>query len=158
MADRMTPERRSWMMSRINGKNGGLELLMQRKLRRSGFRFSLHCTDLAGTPDIVFRRERVVVFVDGDFWHGWRLPAWEHKLTDFWRSKLHANRRRDRRNFSRLRAAQWKVVRIWEHEIRLDVDSCVARIRGAISAPRINAVLLHRRVSNSRTRGRSPMR
>ena len=60
----------------------------------------------------------VAVFVDGDFWHGWRLPAWERKLSKFWRDKLRANRARDQRNFRRLRARGWKVIRVWQHELR----------------------------------------
>ncbi len=82
--------------------------------------------------DIVFRRAKVAVFVDGDFWHGWRLPAWEHKLSPFWRDKLHANRTRDRRNFRRLRADGWRVVRIWQHEIANSLPRCIERIVGAL--------------------------
>lgn len=134
MADRMTPAQRSWAMSRVKGRNGSLELRIQRGLRKSGLRFTLHPADLAGTPDIVFRHERVAIFIDGDFWHGWRLPAWEHKLAEFWRLKLRANRSRDRRNFRRLRAARWTVVRIWEHEARRDMGRCLASIRGALAA------------------------
>lgn len=104
-------------MKNVKLKNGSLEKQVQRELRKLGLRFRCHDRALPGTPDIVFPKKRVAVFVDGDFWHGWRLPAWEHKLSTFWRDKLHANRARDQRNFRRLRAKGWKVIRIWQHEL-----------------------------------------
>ncbi len=110
-------------MKRVKLKDGSLEKLVQRELRAKGLRFRRHVGNLPGSPDIVFPRERVAVFVDGDFWHGWRLPTWEHKLSKFWRDKLRANRDRDQRNFRRLRASGWQVIRIWQHEIRRK-DNC----------------------------------
>ena len=128
MADHMTPEQRSRAMKRVKLKNGSLELSVQQKLRKMGLCFQRNCKRLEGTPDIVFPKKKVAIFIDGDFWHGWRLPAWEHKLSDFWRSKLRANRRRDQRNFRRLRAANWTVIRLWGHEIRSDSGRCIDRI------------------------------
>jgi hypothetical protein len=60
------------------------------------------------------------------------LGAWEYKLPEFWRSKLRSNRKRDQRNFRRLRAADWTVIRLWEHEIRLDSGRCIDRILRAL--------------------------
>src|SRR5690242_13258131 len=128
MPDHMTPEQRSRAMKRVRLRDGPLELLIQRELRKCGLHFQRNYKKLQGSPDIVFVRRRVVVFIDGDFWHGWRLPAWEHKLSDFWKAKLHANRRRDQRNFRTLRAGEWTVIRLWEHEIRTDPQRCVARV------------------------------
>src|SRR5579884_201671 len=128
MPDHLTPEQRSRAMKAVKLKNGSLELLVQMELRKMGLRFQRNCKTLCGSPDIVFRSQRVAVFIDGDFWHGWRLPAWEHKLSAFWRLKLYANRKRDQRNFRRLRADGWRVVRLWEHEIRADLNGCVFRI------------------------------
>ena len=117
MADHMTPKQRSRAMSRVKLRNGSLERVVQSELQDLGLRFTCHDRSLPGSPDIVFPRQRVAVFVDGDFWHGWRLPAWEHKLSRFWRDKLRANRCRDRRNFRRLQAKGWKVIRIWQHQL-----------------------------------------
>ena len=119
-------------MKRVKLKGGPLELLIQYELGKLGLRFQRNYKRLQGTPDIVFPREKVAIFIDGDFWHGWRLPAWEHKLSEFWRSKLHANRRRDQRNFRRLRAADWTVIRLWEHQIRSDSGRCIERILRAL--------------------------
>ena len=132
MPDHMTPEQRSRAMKRVKLKAGPLEQLVQRELRRIGLHFQRNYKRLEGSPDIVFLKERVAIFIDGDFWHGWRLPAWEYKLSRFWRSKLRANRRRDQRNFRRLRAADWTVIRLWEHEIRSDSGRCIDRILRAL--------------------------
>jgi DNA mismatch endonuclease (patch repair protein) len=135
MADHMTPEQRSRAMKSVKLKNGTLEQIVQRRLRAEGFRFRCHDKSLPGTPDIVFREQRVAVFVDGDFWHGWRLPAWEGTLSKSWRDKLSANRARDQRNFRRLRAIGWKVIRLWQHEILLKDDGkYVSRIHEVMSA------------------------
>src|SRR5262249_6480031 len=84
------------------------------------------------TPDIVFTTERVAIFLDGDFWHGYRFPQWERTLSPFWRRKIAANRERDRRNFRRLRRLGWRVIRIWQHASRADLDGVVARITAAV--------------------------
>ena len=132
MVDHLTREQRSLAMKRVKLRGGPLELLIQRGLVKKGLRFQRNCKRLHGSPDIVFPEKKVAVFIDGDFWHGWRLPAWEHKLSEFWRSKLRANRRRDQRNFRRLRASNWKVIRLWEHEIRTNKSRCIDRITRAL--------------------------
>ncbi len=133
MADHMTPEQRSHAMKRVKLKNGSLEVIVQNELRTLGMPFMCHDKSLPGCPDIVFPNRRVAVFVDGDFWHGWRLPAWEHRLSKFWRDKLYANRARDQRNFRRLRANGWTVIRVWQHELtRGDGTEYLKRIRRAL--------------------------
>lgn len=118
MVDHLTPEQRSLAMKRVKLKDGSLEKFVQQMLRSKGLKFRRHVRSLPGSPDIVFQKEKVAVFVDGDFWHGWRLPIWEHKLSKFWRDKLRANCARDQRNFRRLRAQGWKVIRVWQHELK----------------------------------------
>jgi DNA mismatch endonuclease (patch repair protein) len=127
MPDHMTPQQRSDAMKRVKLKNGSLEKLVQSELRSAGLRFQRHNRSLPGCPDIVFSKERVAIFVDGDFWHGWRLPKWEYKLSVFWREKLRSNRVRDQRNFRRLRARGWQVVRIWQHELKVPNDGGIVQ-------------------------------
>jgi DNA mismatch endonuclease (patch repair protein) len=129
----VTPEQRSRAMQRVRLKGGPLEVLIQQELRKVGLRYRRNYKRLRGTPDIAFPEKKVAIFIDGDFWHGWRLPAWEHKLSQFWKLKLQANRRRDQRNFRRLRAADWTVIRLWEHQIRSDCERCIRRIIRAVS-------------------------
>ncbi len=128
VGDIMSPEKRSAVMSRIRGKDTAPELEICRQLHRRGIRFGRHANDLPGRPDIVFRRVKLAVFVDGDFWHGWRFPLWQHKLSPKWRDKISANRERDKRNFRKLRRLGWTVIRLWEHQVELCSDACVERI------------------------------
>lgn len=129
--DIMSAEKRSALMGRIKGKDTGPEQLIVGMLRKARRKFESHARDLPGRPDFVFRRARVAVFVDGDFWHGWRFPAWRLKLSEEWEAKIEANRRRDARNHARLRRSGWTVVRIWEHQIERDPQACLRRILDA---------------------------
>jgi DNA mismatch endonuclease (patch repair protein) len=133
MADNLTPQQRSYMMSRVRSRDTTPELVVRKLVHAHGLRFRKHCQWLPGRPDLVFVKCRVVVFVDGDYWHGWRFPVWEKKLAQYWRHKIETNRRRDQRNFQRLRRAGWRVIRIWEHEVERDAPGCVGRIQAAIS-------------------------
>lgn len=133
MPDHLTPEQRFRAMSRVKLKDGSLEKAIQSELHRRRYRFRRHVKDLPGTPDLVLPKKRVVVFIDGDFWHGYRLPTWEAKLSDFWREKIRTNRKRDIKNFRKLRRMGWKVIRVWQHQIRKDLEGCMARILDAPS-------------------------
>lgn len=128
MGDVLTKEQRSFCMSRIKGKNTRPELALRRRLHQAGCRFRIHDKRLPGSPDIVFPSKRVVVFVEGDFWHGWQFNRWKHKLAPFWREKIEKNRRRDRRNFARLRRDGWVIVRAWESQMKKAPDLVVARV------------------------------
>jgi DNA mismatch endonuclease (patch repair protein) len=115
-------------MSLVKLKDGSLEKAIQSELRRRGYRFRKHVKTLPGTPDVVFGKRKVAVFIDGDFWHGYRFSVWEAKLAPFWRDKIRTNRVRDRRNFAKLRRMGWKVIRIWQHQIKADIENCISRI------------------------------
>jgi DNA mismatch endonuclease (patch repair protein) len=128
MADNMTPEQRSRTMARIRSKHSRAELALRRLLFRQGMRFRLHASGLPGRPDIVFPASKVAVFMDGDFWHGWRFEEWAHKLAPVWRSKIERNRNRDAATTVQLKRLGWRVVRIWEHQVEQDAAACVARI------------------------------
>ena len=131
--DIMSVEKRSTVMSRIRGKNTGPELAIAEGLREHGVDWEGHAADLPGRPDFVFRSCRVAVFVDGDFWHGWRFPQWRDKLSEKWEAKIESTRRRDARNHGKLRRQGWRVVRIWEHQIWRSRDKCVRRIIEALT-------------------------
>lgn len=131
--DIMSPEKRSAVMARIKGNNTGPEQRMAAALAELGLSWESHARDLPGRPDFVFRQDRVTVFVDGDFWHGWRFPQWRNKLTEKWEAKIETNRSRDARNHRRLRRMGWKVVRLWEHQVARDIETCVERVVIALS-------------------------
>ncbi len=129
--DIMSPEMRSQVMARIKGKDTGPERTVVTALSELGLSFDQHVADLPGRPDVVFRDAKLAIFIDGDFWHGWRFPLWEHKLAEKWRDKITATRQRDQRNFCRLRHKGWRAIRIWEHQVESDPVKCVARILAA---------------------------
>ncbi len=132
-SDNLTPSQRSFAMSRVRSKDTTPERVLRSVLHRRGHRFRKHVRSLPGSPDVVFPTKRVAVFIDGDFWHGYRFPAWEKTLpSDFWRDKISGNRRRDRRNFAKLRRMGWTVLRVWEHSVKRDLDDVVARIEQAV--------------------------
>lgn len=101
--DIMSPATRSALMSRIRGKNTGPEKAVAAALPELGMEWECHVRELPGRPDVVFAATKVAVFVDGAFWHGWRFPIWRDKLSEKWKAKIEANRRRDTRNHRRLR-------------------------------------------------------
>lgn len=116
-------------MSRVKNRDTDLELSIGSELSRCGFKFRKHVRALPGTPDIVFPIDKLAIFLDGDFWHGYRFPSWRHKLSRFWQKKIEKNRERDRRNMAKLRRMGWKVVRIWQHEIERDLSACVDKVK-----------------------------
>jgi DNA mismatch endonuclease, patch repair protein len=126
--DIMSPAKRSALMSRIRGKGTKPELVVAGLLAAAGLKWEEHAKDLRGRPDFVLREFKVAIFVDGDFWHGWRFPAWRLKLSEHWERKIEGNIRRDARNFRGLRRAGWKVIRLWEHQIKKSPTDCLARI------------------------------
>ena len=133
MADNLTKKQRSMTMSRIRRANTKPELTLRRLLHAEGLRYRTHCGHIAGCPDVVFSRLRVVVFIDGDFWHGWMFPKWRHKLAPYWKKKIDGNRARDRRTHKRLRYAGWTVLRIWEHQIEADAAGCAQRVLAIVN-------------------------
>ena len=121
MADTMTPEQRSRCMSAVKGKDTKPEMIVRKYLFSKGLRFRLHVRSLPGNPDIVLPKYKTVVFINGCFWHGhegckyYRLPK---SNVEFWESKITNNKDRDVLNEIKLKELGWRVIRIWECEIR----------------------------------------
>lgn len=128
MPDNLTPEQRQKTMRAVKGRDTSLERVVSSALHKRGLRYRRCVTSLPGKPDFVFTRAKLVVFVDGDFWHGWRYPLWRAKLTEYWQKKIERNRRRDRLNFQRLRRQGWTVLRFWAHDVEHDLDAVAAEI------------------------------
>lgn len=119
-ADVFSKAKRSEVMSRIGGKNTKPELQLRRALFALGLRYRLHVKNLPGSPDLVFPRYRVVVFVNGCFWHqhSCRLFQWPKGNRAFWHRKLIQNVRRDQRVRRQLRKLGWRAFTISECQIR----------------------------------------
>lgn len=118
-------------MSKIKSQNTKPELKLKKTLWNLGFRYRKNVKKLPGTPDIVFPKDKIVIFVDGEFWHGYN---WEEKKTkiktnrDFWIPKIERNIQRDKRNNQLLSESGWYVLRFWEHEIKKDFEDCISQI------------------------------
>lgn len=133
MADRLTPEQRRRCMQANRGVNTSPEVRLRKALHALGFRYVLRAK-LRGRPDLVFPSRRVALFVDGCFWH--RCPT--HSVLpetrqEWWRQKLEANVLRDRRTDALLVADGWKVIRVWEHDIRRNMSATVRRVSGMLN-------------------------
>ena len=120
MADRLTPEQRSFNMSRVRGRDTTPELTVRRALHAQGFRFRLHRADLPGRPDIVLRKWNTVILVHGCFWHhhDCDLFRWPATRPEFWKSKIAKNVERDRIAAEALGTNGWRVVTVWECALR----------------------------------------
>lgn len=116
-------------MSRVRGKHSSAERALRSALHTEGLRFRLHRRVESVAVDIVFPGLRVAVFVDGCFWHGCPKHATFPKTNqEYWLRKLAENRKRDRRQTLRIKAAGWRVFRVWEHDCFPVADSVVERI------------------------------
>ena len=117
----MTPEQRSRCMAAVKGKDTKPEMIVRRYLFSRGLRYRVNNRKLPGSPDIVLKKYKTVVFIDGCFWHGhegckyYRLPKTN---VDFWRHKIAMNIARDYANGVYLRLVGWRVIRVWECEIK----------------------------------------
>lgn len=131
MTDTLTREERSRRMSLVRSADTKPEMRVRKLVHGMGFRYRLHRKDLPGKPDLVFPGRRAVIFVHGCFWHrhaGCPLARLPKSRPEFWVPKLEGNKQRDEREIADLRAAGWRVLVIWECEIRDEVAVAI-RVR-----------------------------
>lgn len=131
MTDVLTKQQRSYNMSKIRSKNTKPELFIFNELEKQGLVFEKHYS-LPGQPDVAFVKNKVVVFIDGEFWHGRNLPKIKYRLTSYWIEKITKNIKRDRSNRKLLRAEGWKVIRLWGDEIKKNPSKAVNKIIKAL--------------------------
>jgi DNA mismatch endonuclease (patch repair protein) len=131
-----TTPARSRLMARVRRSGTAPELALRTALRRVGLRCRLDAgSGLPGSPDITFRRSRLAIFVDGCFWHGCPRHGTVPKTnTSFWMAKILRNRQRDRLVDRTLKRLGWKVLRVWEHQVRRDLVGVVQRIEELLRA------------------------
>ena len=117
MTDTLTPTQRHDCMSRVHSKNTKPEILVRKWLWQHGFRYRLNVKDIPGRPDIVMRKYKTLIFVNGCFWHGhdgcdkFVMPK---SNVEFWQSKISRNRERDLKNYKTLQESGWNVIVVWE--------------------------------------------
>lgn len=126
-----TTAQRSYNMSQIKGKNTKPELLLRRALWHAGVRFRSNKQKLPGKPDISLIKYKLLIFVDGSFWHG---HDWENRKSaiksnrDFWIPKIERNMQRDREINQHYQSKGWTVLRFWDFEVKKELGMCVKRV------------------------------
>lgn len=119
MTDFVSRKKRSEIMSRVRSKDSEIEKLFRKELWKSGFRYRKNPSKYFGKPDIVLPKYKAVIFVDSCFWHGCkkhcRLPAVRKK---FWTTKINGNKRRDKKVNQFYNKIGWRIIRIWEHDLK----------------------------------------
>ncbi len=140
MADVKTPEQRSRNMAAIKGKDTKPEMIVRKYLFSRGLRFRVQVRKLPGKPDIVLPKYKTAIFVNGCFWHGhegckyFRLPK---SNVEFWKEKIERNIERDKESMQALFDLGWKVVRVWECELRnkANREETLNKIYASITSP-----------------------
>ena len=133
--DVFSPEKRSAVMRRVKGRDTGPEMVVRRALRALGVGYRLGGASLPGRPDVVMKGRRAVIFVHGCFWHGHDCArgAREPKANAvYWRAKIGRNRERDRTSEEALAAEGWRVLTLWECELK-DAEALTARLRSFLT-------------------------
>lgn len=131
--DNLTKEQRKKTMQSIRSVNTVPEKLVAKELRRRKIYFSQHVASIAGKPDFVFRRKKVAVFIDSDFWHGHpKRCVMPKSNVEYWKHKIERNKLRDKKVNKQLKKEGWKVTRIWEYDIKRNFNRSINRILKAI--------------------------
>ncbi|MFA5004614.1 MAG: very short patch repair endonuclease [Candidatus Omnitrophota bacterium] len=128
----ITSKQRSKLMARIRSNNTSPELVLKNKLWGSGIRFSRKPSIVLGKPDIVLNKQKIAIFIDGEFWHGYRWDEKKKKIKSnraYWIPKIERTIARDKDNNKKLKRTGWKVLRFWQHQIIKDLPKCIEKIK-----------------------------
>lgn len=131
MSDKLTPEKRSWNMSRIKGKDTKIEVEVRKYLFSKGYRFRKNDKRYPGKPDIVLPKYHVAIFVHGCFWHrheGCKDATTPKTRTEFWLEKFDKNVKNDRIKQEKRRELGWKVIVIWECELKRSFQETMDKV------------------------------
>ncbi len=118
MADVFTKAKRSQIMSRIRSKETGIEKAVFSFLRKQQIYFQKHYSRAPGKPDIALPSQKKAVFINGDYWHGYKFNFWKKRIPKiYWQDKIAGNITRDKKNYRKLRRRGWKLLIIWGHDV-----------------------------------------
>ena len=135
--DRLTKEQRRKNMQAVKNKGSKIENLLGKEMWKDGLRYRKNDKTVFGKPDFTFKKYKVAVFCDSEFWHGkgWETKKHEHKTNvDFWHKKIERNIERDIEVNTQLAADGWTVLRFWGEDIKKDLYLCVKMIEKALNA------------------------
>lgn len=132
MADKISVERRSQIMSHIKSKDTSIERLVRHGLFSRGYRYRVNYAPLPGKPDIVFTKKKIAIFIHGCYWHGHncgsRYAHISQSNTVYWKAKIERTKQRDQEHIQKLELSGWKVIVIWECEIKQDFEKVLERL------------------------------
>ncbi len=132
-----TTPARSLLMSKIKSQNTQPEIKLRKYLWNIGYRYRLNVSSLPGKPDIVISKLKLIIFIDGEFWHGYKWKEKKKKIKtnrQYWIPKIERNMKRDTVNNRKLRKDGWIVLRFWEHQIKKDFDFVIEKILSSINS------------------------
>jgi len=132
-----TTAKRSKIMSKIRGKNTKPELAFRKALYAKGYRYRIDYKKLIGKPDIVLKKYRTIIFIDGEYWHGHNWAVRKPKVKtnrEFWIAKIERNIQRDREVNEELERLDYKVFRFWENEIKNELEGCLTKVINHLSS------------------------
>jgi len=136
MPDTITPKRRSEIMSHIKSKDTSIELMVRRYLFALGYRYRVNYKSLPGKPDIVFTKKKIAIFIHGCYWHGHdcgsRYAHTSKSNQAYWGPKIQRNQQRDQKHIAQLEANGWKVIVLWECQIKNHFDQTIADLVNTI--------------------------
>lgn len=136
MADTITPERRSEIMSHIKSKNTSIELMVRRYLFALGYRYRVNYKALPGKPDIVFTKKKIAIFIHGCYWHGHdcgsRYAHTSKSNKEYWASKIRRTQQRDQEHIEKIEAGGWRVIVLWECQLKNHFDQTITNLVNAI--------------------------
>jgi DNA mismatch endonuclease, patch repair protein len=127
---------RSALMSRIRSTQTKPEQLFRKQLWANGIRYRINSKKLPGRPDIIINKKNLIIFIDGEFWHGYKWKEKKEKIKanrSYWIPKIERNMQRDKENNRALKKMGFTVVRFWEHQIKKDMANCIDKILVLIS-------------------------
>ena len=122
-------------MSRIRGSNTKIDLKMKDILSNLNYSYQMY-PKMYGNPDFLLKRKKIIIYCDGDFWHGYKYQEKKKPSKKFWRDKIEGNMKRDAKVTRKLRRNGWSVLRFWEHDIEKKPEKCVRRIKRKIAERR----------------------
>lgn len=132
MADSVSSARRSEIMSHIKSKDTSIELMVRRRLFAMGYRYRVNYKELPGKPDIVFTKKKIAIFINGCYWHGHdcgsRYAHSSRSNRAYWGPKIERTKQRDQEYIQALEANGWKVVVLWECQIKTDLEDALQKL------------------------------
>ena len=133
--DRITPQQRSKNMQAVRSTNTKDEVRLAKALWHLGYRYRKNNKTVFGKPDFTFKKLKIAIFIDSEFFHGkdWKTRKKPQTNPEFWIKKIERNMQRDIEVNTHLESQNWKILRFWSNDIKKNLDSCILEIQNAIS-------------------------